>query len=187
MLIKVDGYINYISQTDSLNNNVPVDSLYDSTPVKNTFYREFSTYDSLQNTVWKKIHDKVMNENWCEYYDINRVVPVIRKHPRTGAALNALKIFPLSNIYDSVHTDDDFFMIGRTPRMDKIPGITSLKMYLKQHLKRRADLIAEEVQLSEKMVQEDSDGRGNSIEFWRWDNRLVDSNLLIFSEDDFNV
>jgi len=187
MLIKVDGYVNFVTHTDSLNNNVDVDSSYEATLNENTFYIEFSTYDSIHDTIWKKIHTKVMNENWCEYYDINRVVPVIRKHPRTGAALNALKIFPLSNIYDSVHTDDDFFMIGRTPRMDKIPGITSLKMYLKQHLKNRADLIAEGVQISERFVQTDSDGRGNDMEYWSWTNTLTDSNLLIFSEEDFNV
>ena len=150
------------------------------------YQKNFVTVDSARQHVKEKIVSHVINENWLEQYDISKVEPKITRHPKTGQLLNSVKVISIDSIYDSSLTEDDFFMIDHEPRKEKIPGISSLKLYLKDYLVNRANYILNESPFKKIVCTEDSDGRGNTIEYF-YITEDMDSTGIVFSKEDFNV
>ena len=92
----------------------------------------------------------------------------------------------INSVYDSSLTENDFFMVDHMPRKEKIPGVSTLKLCLKEYLSNRANFILNEDPFQKVVCTEDSDGRGNIIErYYRTEN--LDSTGILFTEEDFNV
>lgn len=165
------------------------DSSYDEIIMDDStslYQKDFTTMDSAKDFLSKKIISHVMNENWVEQYDISKVEPKISRHPKTKQALNSVKVISINSVYDSSLTEDDFFMIEHIPRKEKIPGISTLRLYLKEYLSERANFILNEDPFKKTMCVEDSDGRGNAIDFFYY-TEDIDSTGIMFTEDNFNV
>ena len=150
------------------------------------YEKYFDTLDSVSSHVRDNIISHVMNEDWVAQYDISKVEPKISRHPKTRQVLNSVKIISINSVYDSDLNEDDFFMIEHTPRKEKIPGISTLKLYLKEYLSDRANFIFREDPFKKITCIEDSDGRGNVVEY-SYSTSNVDSSSVVFTEENFNV
>ncbi len=150
------------------------------------YRKDFNTLDSTQSYMRELIVDYVINEDWVSQYDISKVEPKISRHPKTRQALNSVKVTAINSVYDSSLTENDFFMVDHMPRKEKIPGVSTLKLCLKEYLSNRANFILNEDPFQKVVCTEDSDGRGNIIErYYRTEN--LDSTGILFTEEDFNV